>query len=313
MDDRSELQAGEGARSIAPEASAIYLPRLAAPPSTILEYLGTRFPHVGIDTWRQRMLEGKVMGADDEIITPATVYGPDITIRYFREVVDEPSIPFEEQIIFRNEHFLIADKPHFLPVVPSGPYVNECLLFRLRRSTGLDAITPAHRLDRETAGLVLFALDPVTRPLYHALFAEGRIEKEYLAIGRGKGHLDDEFTIANRIVPGSPWFRMSIGEGEANAVTHIQVVERAGDQVLFQLNPRTGKKHQLRLHLLSIGFPILNDHVYPDVHQFAPYDFTNPLQLLAHRLAFIDPVSNKTVKFTSRRSLKILENNQESI
>lgn len=311
MNNHPEIQAGENIRSIAPDASSIYLPRLAVPPATILEYLHDRLPHVGIDIWRRRMLEGKVTGDDGQAITPETAYRTGLTVRYFREVTGEQSIPFEEHIIFRNEHILIADKPHFLPVVPSGPYVNECLLFRIRRRTGLESVTPVHRLDRETAGLVLFALDPTTRPLYHRLFAEGGITKEYLAAGRGTGNLDDEFTISGRIASGSPWFRMRMEEGPVNSVTDVRVLERADDIALFRLSPRTGKKHQLRLHLLSMGFSIVNDHLYPDVHQFAPYDFAHPLQLLARRLAFIDPVDNAPLEFFSGRSLEYPHDNRK--
>ncbi|MEP7219258.1 MAG: pseudouridine synthase, partial [Bacteroidota bacterium] len=153
-------------------ASSLYLPSLKFPPATILEYLAARFLHVGMEIWRARMEAGKVIGGDGAAVTPETPYRPDSTIRYFREVESEELIPFQEEIIFRNEHILIADKPHFLPVVPTGPYVDECLLARLRRRTGLDELTPVHRLDRETAGLVLFSARRETRALYHRLFAD---------------------------------------------------------------------------------------------------------------------------------------------
>lgn len=251
------------------------------------------------------MNEGKVIGGDDVAVTPETPYRPESTVRYFREVEHEEKIPFEEEIIFQNEDMLIADKPHFLPVVPTGPYVNECLLARLRRRTGIDELTPVHRLDRETAGLVLFSVRRETRPLYHRLFADRAITKEYLAVGAGDADIADEFTIANRLVPGEPWFRMRIDGGEANAFTHVEVIGRDGGRGLFRLRPKTGRKHQLRIHLLSIGYPIVNDQLYPDVHPHAPYDFPSPLGLLAKRISFIDPVSGEDLLFESGRVLSI--------
>lgn len=303
MSDRSEQPAGLPRHSTAPEASALHLPRISPAPATILEYLIIRFPHIDAGQWRRRIEEGKVVQSDGAAIGEGTPYAPDTTIHYFRETQGEESIPFREEIIYRDDHLLIADKPHFLPVVPAGPYVNECLLFRLRRSTGLENLIPAHRLDRETAGLVLFALDPSTRACYHRLFAEGNITKEYLAVGEGTGALEERFTIRGGVVPGEPWFRMRWDAGTQNSVTHISVLGGEGNRIRFHLRPETGKKHQLRVHLLSAGYPIVNDGLYPDVREFAPYDYGRPLQLLAHRLSFTDPVSGRAMEFISRREL----------
>jgi len=290
--------------SRAPSRSAIYLPAIDPPPATILAYLLERFPHVGREQWERRMHAGDVAIAGGGGVTTETPYRAGIKVTYFRQVEEEEPIPFQERVLFRGEHFIIADKPHFLPVVPSGPYVNECLLFRLKRSTGIDDLTPVHRLDRETAGLVLFAVDPGTRPLYHRLFAEGAITKEYRAVGRVAGELEGrEWRIEDRLVPGEPWFRMEIAPGEPNASTRIVLEERAGDLASFRLFPATGKKHQLRIHLNALGAPIVNDQLYPTVWPQAPYDFRYPLQLLARRLAFRDPVSRKEMEFESERSL----------
>ncbi len=309
MSDRLRASAmGQGA-SYAPALSAIYLPDLKPSPATILEYLIERFPHVGAEVWRQRMSENKVTRRDGGAVAPETPYQPHITLHYFREVESEQAIPFEETILFGNEHLLVVDKPHFLPVVPSGPYVNENLLVRLRRRTGIENITPIHRIDRDTAGLVLFSLDPETRPLYHRLFAERAVTKEYLAIGSGTGSLEAEYTIESRLVQGDSWCTMQTGYGQSNAITHIRVIGRQGDRALFHLRPETGKKHQLRVHLLSIGFPIVNDRLYPHVHAHAPYDYTTPLQLLAWRLSFVDPVDGCRREFAS--GLRLAGNFQE--
>ncbi len=285
-------------------ASEIYLPAVPERPATILAFLVARFPHVGADVWCERMEAGKVLNDAGEAIAPDAPYTVGATVRYFREVRDEAVIPFEEAIIHQDEHLIVVDKPHFLPVVPSGPYVAECLTARLRARTGIRTLAPAHRLDRETAGLVLFSVDPTTRALYHRMFAEGAVEKEYLTIGYGVGDPGEEALVENRIVPGEPWFRMRVAPGESNAATHVRTLARRGERVLFSVRPRTGKKHQIRLHLLSIGFPILNDRLYPHVQPHAPYDFSAPLQLLAHRLAFVDPVSGRPMEFTGSRRLE---------
>ncbi len=303
MTDRPGRPADLSRQSTAPESSALHLPRISPAPATILDYLIIRFPHIDAGQWRRRMDEGKVVQSDGTPVGEGTPYVPDTTIHYFRETHREEHIPFREEIIYRDSHLLVADKPHFLPVVPAGPYVNECLLFRLRRSTGLENLIPAHRLDRETAGLVLFSLDPSTRARYHRLFAEGGITKEYLAVGEGTGELEENFTIRGGVVPGEPWFRMRWDEGIRNSVTHVSVLGREGNRVRFHLRPETGRKHQLRVHLLSAGYPIVNDGLYPDVREFAPYQYGRPLQLLAHRLSFTDPASGRLMEFTSRRQL----------
>jgi tRNA pseudouridine32 synthase / 23S rRNA pseudouridine746 synthase len=292
--------------------SRAYLPKLTHPPATIFDHLVERFPLVGRDAWLGRIERGLVCGVHGETITADTPYMPGLTITYYREVVDEPVVPFAESIIYHDENILIADKPHFLPVTPTGPYVNECLLARLQRRTGLHQLSPIHRLDLETAGLVLFVVKPELRHRYHRLFAEERVEKEYLAVASvPDGITQREWLVENRMEAGEPWFRMKIVEGEPNARTHITLLEERNGLGLFRLLPRSGKKHQLRVHMASLGFPILNDGFYPDAPPAPAWDYERPLQLLARRLEFCDPVTGNMVEAASALTLTLSQRERE--
>jgi tRNA pseudouridine32 synthase / 23S rRNA pseudouridine746 synthase len=285
--------------------SRLYLPKLDNPPPTMLDYLYIRFPHLERSALKTRVIEGKIFLEDRTAISTDTPYKSGITLFYYREAIEEPQIPFSERVIFQNQHILIADKPHFIPVTPSGPYVNQCLLSRLQKATGLDQLSPIHRLDMGTAGIVLFSLKRETRHLYHRLFAEGRVKREYSAVASIPHNMDrKEWVVENRIVRGEPWFRMQIAEGEINAITRIILLECRGDKGLFELLPATGKKHQLRIHLNSLGFPVINDPFYPEVRNDLIEDYSKPLQLVAGRLSFQDPISGESMKFESEYRLE---------
>jgi tRNA pseudouridine32 synthase/23S rRNA pseudouridine746 synthase len=288
---------------IAKSPSAVTLPEAAPPYPSILAFLIRAFPHVGASHWEERLRAGKLFD-DDGPITAATAYRPGKRIFYFREVATEPVIPFAEQILFRNDEILVADKPHFLPVVPGGHYVNECLQQRLRDCTGVSELVPLHRIDRETAGLVLCSLNPATRGRYHALFVEQRIEKTYHALAAApQAPPTDRWVVENRLVRGEPRFRMQIVPGPPNARSEIRLLAARGQHARFELRPITGKTHQLRLHLSSLGFPILNDRYYPELQPQRADDFARPLQLIAKTLRFRDPVSGTRFEFQSTREL----------
>jgi len=194
----------------------------------------------------------------------------------------------------------VADKPHFLPVMPGGRYVNECLEQRLRDHTDNPDLVPLHRIARETAGLVLCSLNPATRRLYHRLFAHGEIEKIYHAVATiREAPTQTEWRVDNRLVRGEPRFRMQVVPGEVNARSVIRLTECRGHTARFELRPLTGKTHQLRVHLSSLGFPIRNDRYYPDLQPERVDEFSQPLQLIAHSLRFRDPVSGAVMGFRS--------------
>lgn len=284
--------------------STVTMPEAEKPYPTILGFLIKRFPHVRHNLWEQRILEGKVLDDNRNPITTDTEYTPFKRIFYFREIEKERIIPFTEKIIFQNDELLVSCKPHFLPVIPGGPYVAECLLNRLRKRTGNDALVPIHRIDRETAGIVLFSTNRKTRGLYNELFKQGKVEKTYQAVAEcahtpGKA----EWMVDNRIVNGEPWFRMKTAPGKSNSRSIIKLVERKEKIARFLLNPLTGKTHQLRLHMSGLGFRILNDKYYPYLQPEKDDDFDNPLQLIAKMVKFHDPVTDKRMEFTSDREL----------
>ncbi|WP_232726428.1 pseudouridine synthase [Mariprofundus ferrinatatus] len=281
------------------------LPNLPAPYPSLLDFFDNHFPYVGRDIWRERLKLGKISDERGKTVSEGTPFRVNARLRYFREVVQEHPIPFEEHILFQNESILIADKPHFLPVTPSGSYVNECLLHRLKRRTGLNHLVPVHRLDRETAGLVLFTVDEKNRRPWFDLFRYGGIEKSYEAIATLPANPEErEWLIESRIERGEPWVRFRNVEGERNARSRIQLGEARGELAKFELEPITGKTHQLRLHLGLIGSHIIGDRFYPDYQPPEdPPNYDNPLQLLAKRLAFEDPLTGKHLSFESGFSL----------
>ena len=284
--------------------SHVALPHAEKPYPSILDFLAARFPSVLRESWEQRIAEGKVLDEASKPITLATAYVPRARIYYFREVGREPVIPFREQILFRDDELLVACKPHFLPVTPGGPYVDECLLNRLRASTGIHDLAPLHRIDRETAGLVLFSVNRKSRGLYGELFRKGLMKKTYEALAACTHHPGrDTWEVADRIVRGEPWFRMKTVPGMVNARSTIRLVEVNNNRARFLLRPVTGKTHQLRIHMSTLGFGILNDRYYPELQPETADDFDKPLQLVARSVSFRDPVTGTIREFVSEREL----------
>lgn len=280
------------------------MPAAERPYPSILEFLNRRFPDIGSSCWQQRISAGKVLNADRTPITADSAYLPHRLLYYFREVEQERLIPFTEKILFQNDHLLVACKPHFLPVIPGGGYVNECLLNRLRMKTGNTDLVPLHRIDRETAGIVMCSVNRETRGLYSRLFANGLIDKSYQALAEYRHHDGQRvWSVENRIVKGEPWFRMKTAPGEPNARSNIRLVDVNGAIARFDLSPVTGKTHQLRIHMSGLGFRILNDRYYPDLQPEQADDFEKPLRLVAKTIRFRDPVSGRQMEFNSEREL----------
>jgi len=249
------------------------------------------------------MARGLVLDARGRPLTTASEYRAGERIHYYREVADERLIPFAETILYADADLVVADKPHFLPVAPVGSYVRETLLTRLQQRLGNPNLAPLHRIDRGTAGLVMFSATVQSRNAYQKLFREHSIDKRYLAIAPALPHLDFPTIRATRIVRGEPFVLSAETEGEINAYTRIEVEARDGERWTYALYPTTGKKHQLRVHMAALGAPIVNDDFYPAMIERSPDDFTRPLKLLAQRLSFVDPLSGEARNFESGLTL----------
>ncbi|MDA0424206.1 RluA family pseudouridine synthase [Stutzerimonas frequens] len=284
--------------------STLHLP--AGDWRTVLDCLCDHFPAIDRATWLDRMARGRVLDARQQPIGPQHAYRVGLRIHYFREVPNETPVPFQERILHLDEHLLVADKPHFLSVMPAGEYVEETLLARLCKRLGNPDLVPIHRIDRLTAGLVLFSVNPQSRGAYQALFRERAIHKRYEAICPALPHLQFPLRRQLRMVPGEPFFLMREGDGEPNSETLIEVLERRDRLWRYALTPITGRKHQLRLHMASLGAGICNDPFYPQLLPREERDqdnYSRPLKLLARGLRFRDPLSGEPREFESRLQL----------
>ncbi len=280
--------------------------RLQLPPgtwATLLDGLCARFPRIDRAQWESRFARGRVLDAQGRALAPDRAWQVGLEIQYFREVAEEPVIPFLESVLHEDAHLLVADKPHFLPVTPAGGHVRETLLARLVARTGNADLVPLHRLDRLTAGLVLFSTHPDTRDAYQRLFRERRIGKTYEALAPALPGQAFPLERHTRLAAGEPFFRMAEVRGEPNARTRIEVIDAEGPIWRYRLHPESGRKHQLRVHMAALGAPIVGDDLYPTLRPAGEGTAEPPLQLLAQALAFIDPLTGEPRHFSSARQL----------
>lgn len=284
--------------------SQVALP--TGPWTTVLEFLCERFPHVDKQQWQSRMLQFRVLNPDGSAVLPDDRYQPHQSIFYYRQVDTEVAMPWSVKLLFEDEHLQVADKPHFMPVTPGGRYLQNSVLVQLKQATGCHTLSPVHRLDRETAGLVLFCKKPSERDAYHAMFRQHSVHKSYEAVAGYREELVAPKVHRSRIQDDPRFFLSREVSGEPNSETRVCMLKRLNELALYQLEPVTGRRHQLRLHMWSLGIPILGDQFYPNVLRGPNEsdDFSSPLQLLAKRLTFIDPVTGQQRDWRSQQTLK---------
>ncbi|MCG7611054.1 MULTISPECIES: pseudouridine synthase [Mycobacterium] len=246
-----------------------------------------------------KVLAGEVVLPDGTPVDATTTLPAGAHVYFYRDLVDEVEVPFDIPVLYRDDDIVVVDKPHFLATMPRGGHVAQTALVRLRRALELPELSPAHRLDRLTAGVLLFTARREVRGRYQRLFAEGQTRKTYLARAGGAATVPLPATLRSRIIKHRGQLQAFEEPGEPNAETYIEEL----GQGLYRLSPRTGRTHQLRVHMASIGLPIVGDSLYPNVIDVAPDDFENPLQLLAQRLEFTDPITGEVRDFVSSRGL----------
>lgn len=305
-------------------ASSLALPCLRRIPwATVLQALTELLPAVSAAEWAERMTTGQVLDEQGQPVPPDSPYVKGQRVYYWRELPDEQPIPFSHTVLHRCEHLVVADKPHFLPVTPGGRFVKETLLVRLKRELDLPTLSPLHRLDRETAGVVAFCVRPQDRDAYQRLFRERQVHKVYEAVAPWHPGLTFPLTRSSHLREDPERFyrmqEVSADEAERlglapNSTTRVELLQHtAADaanapQALYRLHPISGKRHQLRVHMAALGLPIANDQFYPEVLK-APGEWedfnTPPLQLLGRELAFADPVTGEPRCFVSRQNLQL--------
>ena len=286
-------------------ASKVFLPQLTATPHSLWAYLSEQFAHISAEEWSQRFTDGLVYDMYGHSLTTESPYLANQHVFYYRFLAHEIHVPFQHEILFENDHILVVDKPHFLTMSPTGQYVQETLLVRLKKQTKNAELSPIHRLDRETAGVVLFSKHANVRAAYQQLFASRMISKTYHAIAPFRAELQFPQRTAFCMQKGDPFYTMQIVEGVPNSVTDIDIIEHHEYMAKYLLRPVTGKQHQLRVHLNALSLAILNDPFYPVVQHKADNDFSAPLQLLAKSIAFTDPLTGQEMYFESKQELTL--------
>ena len=283
-----------------------------------IEFLAQRFPAIPREVWLQRFLDGSIFNAKGVDMTSNQSLLGETHLHYYRYVAHEPTLPFKAQIIFQDENLVVADKPHFMPVTPSGPYLQQSLLVQLKQTLCLPELSPIHRIDRETAGLVLFSVRSQDRNAYQELFRLRQVQKTYEAIAGipESSPLQPVFplTYKSTLVKDAQFFKMreltaaEYSSSEPyNSKTWIDCVEilESSGLARYILKPITGQRHQLRVHMNALGLPIQGDQFYPLVKNLASEkdNFEQALQLLAKTISFVDPLTGISREFSSELKL----------
>jgi tRNA pseudouridine32 synthase/23S rRNA pseudouridine746 synthase len=283
----------------------------AGPWVLLADFLAARLP--AATDWPERLARGEVLDAQGQVVAADAPCMPGRVLWYWRAPPPEAAPPEDIAVLHQCDHLVAVDKPHFMSVTPGGRHLHQTVLVRLRRQLGIETLTPMHRLDRETAGVMLFIVREQDRHAYQTLLREREVHKVYEAVAPWREGLRFPLTCRDRLIEpaGSAFMQMQVQAGEPNAQTRIELIGRLGpDRAHYRLLPVTGRKHQLRMHLNGLGLPIFGDRIYPRLWPEpalgAPPDWTHPLQLLAREIAFTDPVDGQARVFRSRRQLALV-------
>lgn len=276
----------------------------SSPFATVLEYLVDRFPQDAARL-REKMALREIVDAVGTPLIEMSPLIPRSDIYLYRDPPIEPVVPFPMPILYRDDNLVVVDKPHFLATTPRGAYVTRSALVVLRRELDLPELSPAHRLDRLTAGVLIFTVRPEARRPYQELFADRKVTKIYDAIARHDSSLTLPTTLRSRMIKERGVLRAEEVDGEPNAETHVELTAHDTVHGLYTLHPKTGRTHQLRLHMASLGVPILGDNFYPRFYEVAHDDYSSPLQLLARTIEFRDPFTGDLRRFDSTRTLQL--------
>lgn len=269
--------------------------RLALRGGSVVEELHGRFGAAAA----AKVVAGEVVDADGNVLNDMSEMPAGSHVYFYRELADEVLVPFDIPVLYRDDAIVVVDKPHFLATMPRGRHVAQTALVRLRRELNMPELSPAHRLDRLTAGVLLFTAQREIRGRYQSLFAHGLVRKTYLARSAGRPTGELPRIVHNRIIKRRGNLQSCVEAGTLNAET---LVEPLGGG-LYRLTPRTGRTHQLRVHMASLGVPIDGDPLYPHIVDVAAGDFITPLALLAHSIEFDDPLTGARHRFVSRRAV----------
>ena len=281
----------------------------------LLAFLQERLP--AVDEWPQRLQRGEVLDAQGQAVSPDAPCVEGAVLWYWRSLPPEPRVPFEMDILFQDDQLVVVDKPHFLPVTPGGRYLQESVLVRLKRATGVPTLVPMHRLDLETAGVLVFVVQPESRHAYHEVLKHRRAHKVYEAVAPWREDLTFPLRCQHHLQEraGDAFMQMEVLEGPANADTTVELLSRLDPDARgtpwahYRLTPHTGRKHQLRAQMNALGLPIWGDRIYPVLQPARPAheppDYSSPLQLLARSIEFEDPVVGVSRRFVSGRQLSL--------
>lgn len=251
-------------------------------------FIQSRIPRLS-RTRAQEIVKSCAYRADGLLRRPSERVRYGETVRLFRPPFEEPEVPLHFGVLFEDESVLAIDKPAGLPVHPSATYHHNTLTALLRQRFGNDPPRIAHRLDRETSGLLICGRTPDSERTLKLGFENRKVTKRYLAIVRGRMP-EDEGRIAlpmDNAKEGLHILMEVVPEGEGSpSVTEYRVVARTDEATLVSLAPQTGRQHQLRVHLSAIGFPIIGDKLYgPEgVEPFLDYIETGMTAALRSRL-----------------------------